>query len=338
MLLTTSGAFATKLPDDLQNCIKRDFKQVDFRFDGVIILEDGTIYLPLLPAYMSKVESVNVSKTYPGNRRLIDKPDVVVFNNNYVLLKVTTDVDGRRTIARMAKPFPEITTGLLPQDMLVPKNLSIPDNIKGIIGNLKISTFKQDLKIKADDNSNYVTSLNRKYTNMVETVPAIKNKTLYVASSYSKNIQVVEGESKEPAYALAQKTVPFDLKITPDGKFLIVAAYEHKMLDVISLADERIIKQIELNSQPTEIMIHNNNAYISAPEESSIYVLDLATMTLTKKIKVNGMCEKLTYADGIMFYYDKKSSSVWAIEVENNYLLKEVGKISNVSKISSSDW
>ena len=59
----------------------------------------------------------------------------------------------------------------------------------------------------------------------------------------------------------------------------------------------------------------------------------------TKQIKVNGMCEKLTLSeDGSkMFYFDKKTNEIWAIELDNNYLLKDIGTFPNVSRIAFSN-
>ena len=47
------------------------------------------------------------------------------------------------------------------------------------------------------------------------------------------------------------------------------------------------------------------------------------------------MCERLTLAnDGSkLFYCDKKNNEIWAVELDNNYLLKDIGKFPNVSKI-----
>ena len=37
------AAIAAKLPDDVQLMLKKTFPNVDIRFDGVIILQDGTV-------------------------------------------------------------------------------------------------------------------------------------------------------------------------------------------------------------------------------------------------------------------------------------------------------
>ena len=50
ILLTCTGSFAAKIPDDVRNYIQNAAPNTDIRFDGVIILPDNTIYLPLFPS------------------------------------------------------------------------------------------------------------------------------------------------------------------------------------------------------------------------------------------------------------------------------------------------
>jgi len=63
------------------------------------------------------------------------------------MMKLLTDGKGHRTVLHQTEPPLQVRTGLLPQDMLVPSGLIIPENIKGIIGNLKIDTKNEDLII-----------------------------------------------------------------------------------------------------------------------------------------------------------------------------------------------
>ena len=332
-MITAVSANAAKIPDNIQTYVNKDFPQTNFRFDGVIILPDNTIYLPLFPAKIINPETLQIKTTYPAGKTLADKPNVVIFNNDFVLLKVLTDTKGNKTVYRFANPPMEIRTGLLPQDMLVPKGLQIPDNMKGIIGNLEIKTAT-DPGIKVQVTPKNTNSGGLK---TLTTLPQLKNKTFYVASPYSKNIQVFNQATKTPDYALAQKNVPISMKAY-DNKFLLVTSYDKPSIDVISLADDQIIKQIYIKTQPDEIVIDKNKkiAYVSSAEDSSIYMVNLETMTLFRQIKITGMCEKLTLSeDGSkLFYYDKKTRDIWAIELDNDYLLKEIGKFPNVSKIA----
>lgn len=339
MITTATGAFAQKIPDNVKAFIKKDFTKVDFRFDGLITLPDGTLYLPLYPALVKKPAVIEIKTTVPANKRLSDEPDVVVFNNDFAMVKIITDIKGRKTVLNMKEPPIEVRTGLLPQDMLVPTGLIIPDNIKGIIGNLQISTaLDAGLRINSEPFLEKKTAkTTQKSKNIIEKVTQLQNKTMYIATCYSKNIQVVQGESRNPEYALAQKSIPIDIKATPDDKFLLVTSYSKTFVDVISLADERVIRQIDLTTQGGEIAVDklHNKAYVASADDSSIYVIDLNSMTLKQKIKVKGMCEKLYLSeDGTkLFYADKKKNDVWLIELNNQFTMKNIGNFPNVSRI-----
>ena len=332
IFLTTAGyAYAAKLPDNVKTIVNQSFPNTNFRFDGVIILPDNTIYLPVIPARILNPETLEISETIPKNKKLSDKPDVIIFNNDYTLLKVTDLQDGRKGIAKLQTPPHQIKSGLLPQDMLVPRGLVIPENMQGIIGNLQITTVHDPtLKVIPSAGKNTV-------VNSLSLIPQLANKTIYATTNMSKNIQVVNPSKQTPEYALSQDNIPISVK-GYDGKFLLVTSYNKKSVDIISLADEQIIKQIELKTQPDEIIIDGKNkiAYIAAPSDASIYVLSLDTMTLKRQLKLNGMCEKLTLSeDGSkIFYVDKKSNEIWAVELDNKYLLKEIGRFPNTSKIA----
>ena len=330
-LMMAGNAYAAKLPDNVKNMVNQSFPNTNFRFDGVIIIPDNTIYLPVLPARILNPETLEVTETIPAGKKISDKPDVIIFNNDYTLLKVSDMPDGRKSIVKIQTPPHQLKSGLLPQDMLVPRGLVVPENLKGIIGNLEIATIHDPtLKVVPSSGKNTV-------VNSLAAIPQLANKTIYATTNFSKNIQVVNPSKQTPEYALAQENIPISVK-GYDGKFLLVTSYNKKTVDIISLADEQIIKQIPLRTQPDEIIIDSKNkiAYIASPSDASIYVLSLDTMTLKRQLKLNGMCEKLTLSeDGTkIFYVDKKTNEIWAMELNNSYLLKEIGRFPNTSKIA----
>lgn len=342
MLTTAASTFAAKIPDNVKVLVKKDFAKTDFRFDGLITMPDGTLYLPLFPALVKKPEKLEVKSTVPENKTLADEPDIIILNNDFVLLKILTDKKGRKTVLYQKEPAIEVKTGLLPQDLLVPGGLIIPDNIKGIIGDLQIPTAQDaGIRVKSEPFLERKTlKSSQTIKNLVSTVPQLKNKTLYIATCYSKNIQVVQGESSIPEYALAQKAIPVDIKATPDDKFILATAYSKTFVDVISLADDRVIKQVDLTTPAEEIAVDkiNNKAYVSSSADSSIYIIDLNSMTLKQKIKVKGSCEKLYLSDDgtKLFYVDKKTNDIWVIELDNQFVVKNIGNFPNISKITYS--
>ena len=328
MITTAVSTYASKIPDDMQKYVENTFPKTNFRFDGVILLKDGTVYLPLFPAKPEVVENIELKSTIPANKKFSDKPEIAIFNNNYVLMKVINQNDGKRTVLAPSVVPIEVTNGLLPQDMLVPRGLIIPENLKGIIGNLDIEMAEgPNLKLSVTQ---------PKGNNKVVPVNELKNKTFYVATGYSKNIQVINSENKAPAYALKQTHVPNDMKAY-DNQYLLVTSFDSSIMNVIALQEEDIIKQFHFDTKPDEILIDNEKhiAYVSSSEGSRIYVINLDSMTFSKQIKINGMCEKLTLSDDgtKIFYFDKKTNEIWAIELDNNYLLKDIGKFPNISKI-----
>ena len=140
LIVTSLPSFSAKIPDDVCDFIINSVPNTDIRFDGVIILPDNTIYLPLFPSLFSDVKNLAIKETYPAEKDLSQKPDIIIFNNDFVMMKVLTDGQGHKTVAKLQNPPLQVRTGLLPQDMLVPSGLVLPENIKGVIGNLKIDT------------------------------------------------------------------------------------------------------------------------------------------------------------------------------------------------------
>lgn len=336
LLISSTNVFAAKIPAEVKDYILQKVPQADIRFDGVIIFPDNTIYLPLYPSLFSDVKKIQIKESYPAKQDLKQEPDVVIFNNDFVLMKVLTDGEGHRTVLHMPNPPLQVRTGLLPQDMLVPSGLIIPENIKGIIGNLKIDTKNEDM-IRIENQDSYESFLAESEPDIPQSlISQLKNKVLFVTTNYSKNIQVIEPARAVPSYSLAQKSIPVDVEAVKNGKFLLVTTYDRPFVDVISVADSRFIKQINVPSNPEEILLDeaNNKAYVTSPTASTIFVIDLETMSLTQKIKINGYCEKLLLKDDKLFYVDKLKNEIWAIELKNQYELKDIGLFPNVSALA----
>ncbi len=336
LLISSTTVFAAKIPDEVREYIIVNVPGTNIRFDGVIVLPDNTIYLPLYPALFSDINKLKIKETFPAKKDLSQKPDIVIFNNDFVLMKILEDENGTKTVLHQATPPLQVRTGLLPQDMLVPSGLIIPENLKGIIGNLKIDTKSEDL-IKSTTKESYEEFLadTEPDTDQV-LIPQLKNKTLFVTTNYSKNIQIIEPPKASPSYSLLQKSIPINIKDVDYGNFILVTSYERPYLDVISVADSRFIKHIDLGTNPEEILVDSatGKAYISSPTVSTIYVVDLNTMSLVQKIKVNGYCEKLILSEDKLFYVDKLKSEVWSIEMKKGYELKNIGKFPNISSLA----
>lgn len=327
-ILTCTSAFGAQVPESVQNFINKDFPNTNFRFDGAIILPDNTMYLPVFPAKTQNLTDLSIKTTYPVNTTMKQKPDMIILNNNYVLLKVL-NTNGKKTVINLTAPPEELQTGLLPQDILLPKGLVIPESLKGIIGNIDV-TVAQDTGLRINNTRNK----GKKLTTPVE---PLNGKTFYISTGSNKNIQVIQTNTKNPEYSLAQDHIINDMKAY-NNEFLLVTYFDSKTMNVISLMDEKVIKQVNFEINPEQIIIDKDKkiAYITSGSNSSIYILSLETMTLKKQLKINGMCEKFTLSeDGTkLFYVDRNTNDIWAIELDNDFLLRNIGSFPNVSKIA----
>ncbi|MGN0031598.1 MAG: YncE family protein [Candidatus Gastranaerophilaceae bacterium] len=327
-LLLSCSAMAAQVPQEVQDFINKDFPNTNFRFDGAIVLPDNTMYLPVFPAKTDKLDNLSIKSVYPLNTTMKQKPDLMILNNNFVLLKVI-NTNGKKTVINLKEVPEELQSALLPQDILLPKGLVLPENLKGIIGDIDVSVT-QDTGLK-------INNTRKKAQKSTTPVEPLENKTFYVSSGVNKNIQVIQSNSRVPEYSLQQKAVINDIKAY-NNEFMLVTYFDSKVMNIISLMDEKVIKEVNFETCPEQIIIDNDKklAYITSSTNSSVYVFSLETMTLKRQLKINGLCEKFTLSeDGTkLFYVDRNTDNIWTIELDNNYYLKNIGSFPNVAKIA----
>ena len=194
-ILTCTTVFGAEVPKQVQDFVSKDFPQTNFRFDGAIILPDKTMYLPIFPAKTDDIANLTIKSSYPRNMTMKQKPDMIILNNNFALLKVI-NTNGKKTVINMIDPPQELQSGLLPQDILLPKGLVIPESLKGIIGNVDVSVAQETgLRINNTRNKG------RKFTTAVE---PLNGKTFYISTGANKNIQVIQSNSKVPEFPSAR--------------------------------------------------------------------------------------------------------------------------------------
>ncbi len=327
-LFMAGSALSAEVPQDVKDFITKDFAGTDFRFDGAIILPDNTMYLLVYPSKIVDVDAIKEKNVYPVGQVMKNKPDMIILNNGYTLLKVI-NINGKKTVLNVANPPDELQSGLLSQDILLPKGFVIPTSLKGIIGDLDVD-ITDDTGLRID---------NLKFTVAKRTtpVPELESKSFYIAPGVNRNIQVVGSNSKIAAYALEQDAVINDIKGW-DGKFLLVTYFDSHIMNVISLMDEKIIKEVPFDEIPEQIVIDKENklAYISSGSSSSIYVFDLEKMTKKRQLKINGKCDKLILTDDgkKIFYVDRNKNDIWSIELDNKYKLTNFGTFPNISDIA----
>ena len=169
LLTSINVAFAQQVPQNVQDFVKNFFTDTYFRYDGAVILPDNTVYLPVIPAKFDiDVENLEIKETIPANKDFSKLPDAVIFNNDFVLLKVLRDKNDTPTLLNQTNYPTEIKSGIFPQDLLLPRRLEVPEGLRNVLGSLEsYSPEIDDFKI----NTNAGTDYTKKYFNH----PSLKN-------------------------------------------------------------------------------------------------------------------------------------------------------------------
>ncbi len=347
LILVTMSAIpveASQLPKQVRDYLVSQKKVPTIRFDGVVTYSKDLMYLPVYPAFPAEIESIKIAKTYPANQTMDKFPDVVIFNNNFALLKVIRVSENTVTVKDIQDWPDEIQTGLLPQDIMVPHGLVLPESLGGIIGDVQIPL------IGSAKSSNFVTS--RKSAPLpsgkkvadtkIHNVPAsLKNKLFFVNNFQTEYLQVFSSTVSEPLYSLKTSGVMKDVKPVLNGQFLLVATNNKKNVDVVDIKNEYVAKHIDLTANPSEIAVDDvhKKAYVASIADESLSVIDLEAMTMKEKIQLVGAPQRLAISkDGTkLAYTDMKTSNIYILDFANDYTNKLITNFPNTTKIILKD-
>ena len=138
LLSLTNVVFASKLPNDVWKYVKEQLPQAKQRFDSVVTLNDDTMFIPLTPPAQVDVEQIKIEYSYPEGKTLKTGAQVVLLNNGYSFLKVFKDEKGNYSVTKKDDLPIKVRLGLMPQDMLTPIGLKMPESLKLTLGDLLI--------------------------------------------------------------------------------------------------------------------------------------------------------------------------------------------------------
>ena len=334
------SAEATQLPKEMKAFLQTQKKVPTVRFDGVVVYNSDVTYLPVIPAYPKEVEKLNVVKTYPENQSMDNLPDMVLFNNNYALLKVIRTGENTQTVREIPNLPVEIKTGTLPQDIVVPRGFVLSDTYAGILGDVKVPLIgsAKTATFVSTRKSAPLPSGKRIADTVKHNIPnALKNKLYFVNNFQTEYLQVYASNVSEPLYSLKTSGVMKDVKPAVGGKYLLAATKDKKSVDVIDVVNEYVAKTIDLTAKPSEILVDDarGRAYVASVQEEALFVIDLATMTMKEKIQLVGAPQRLSVSnDGHKIaYVDMKTSNLYVLDLANEYANKLVSKYPNPTKL-----
>lgn len=344
LCISSVSAYAAQLPRDMKDYLQAQKKVPSIRFDGIVIYNNDVMYLPVIPAYPEKVDTLKIVKTYPLNQSMDSLPDMVLFNNNYALLKIIKAGSNVLTVRNMTDIPSEILTGSLPQDIVVPRGLVFPENLAGILGDVQIpfvGSAKSQSFVSGRRSIPLPTGKRVDNTKKYQVPAALKNKLFFVNNFQTEYLQVFSSSVSEPLYSLKTSGVMKDVKSFQNGKYLIAATNRQKNLDIIDVADEYVVKHIDLTACPSEIVVDeaHNLAYVASVDDESLFIIDLNSFSIKEKVQLVGSPQRMSLSkDGTMLaYVDIKTSDIYILDLKNDYENKLISNYPNVTKLILDD-
>ncbi len=355
LILHPLSASASKIPPSVLNELKKDFPGINVRFDGFIELADKTQYLPVYPLNLIKSDApVKVKQTIPVNLKLKDKPDMILFDNNFALLKVIKSNTARPTVLDSEKMPLIVKLGILPQDLLVPENLVMPESLRIILGDLVIPIKEQSDEFKTFNDFDEFFNLNKKPTTIKNVsnkklvsifekdAPEVKEKAFYAINFETNSVHIVNPETGRDLYQIPVKSVPTDFIQTREQRYLLVTTVASNNAYIIDLLKNEVIKELKVGNYPSAIAVDfiKNIAYISNQNSSSVSQIDLTNMSELSSFDVPGNPSKLilSYDNKQLLYADAISGKIYTQSTDGdpkkNFLLTQV---SNLSKFAEAN-
>ncbi|HSA06182.1 MAG TPA: hypothetical protein P5556_03285 [Candidatus Gastranaerophilales bacterium] len=346
LFFNVSPGFCAELPEDVVNYVKQKFPEAKIRFDGLIELPDGTNYLPVLPlVYVKNYNTLEVTQTIPAKKDFSQKPDMALFNNNLALLKIIRKNNEKPTLISSPEMPLKVKLGILPQDLVVPKDLTLPPELKIILGDLKIP-----LKPKTDKAgeveffgqeqpvSNKTGKITGKTTEYVVKLPEfafLADKKLYVSNYKNDKLNIVNSQTGRVEKSIILPSVAFDM-MSPDKRYILMTAPALGQIFIVDTVDSEFVKTIQVGKQPSSIITPKgtNKAFVTNSLSSSISEIDLKNMQVTREIPVTGYPDKLQIVENeeSIFYNDRRTEKVYQLNLKTG-VSKELFKVKNISGI-----
>lgn len=351
-LLLGSGAmtpgFATDLPPGLLAYLKQKDPKVQVRFDGLILFSNQDTYVPVLPQIPGgAVDPKSVVMQDPPKTA---SPDLIQFDNNLFLLKLIPTASGRYTLLRREVYPIALKEGLLPQDLVIPETLSIPAELKIILGSLPYEAPKgdgqqpqtplvtPDLTWKPIGNSAAASNTVKGFTPLSPTGTAeVPPGEAFIADITHQRIIAMNPLTGKPAWSLELNCLPSSLTLSPDNAFLFVTCLSSNELVVVDVAANLIKTRIPVGSRPSNSVLLPETQEILVSNRFSNFLSLIRLQELVKglEIELPGYGGAMAYAPSrnSVFVADANDGKVHELSLTTHKVLRTLTTLPDISEM-----
>ena len=265
-------AYAIDMPGSLKTFLKSKYPSIIFKIDNSFVVKNE-MFLPLIlttdkdikPPLSGKIEIIY---DVPDKTNK-DLPRLIWFSNNWVYIKLIKQNDGSQTILDLNEINSEYKQRFLktrfPGDLVIPKGLTLKENISDIAGELPIKILKQEKKLPLSG-------------------------LLYLTSPDTGKIIYLELNDLSMIHEIQTMGAPWEISFNKEGKTLYVTDFAKDKIYELKPNDSSILKTIELSSMssPVDIKVSNDGslAYVLEALSSDFAVYQTIDSKLFSKTKL----------------------------------------------------
>ncbi|MEB3287535.1 MAG: hypothetical protein VKJ04_08540 [Vampirovibrionales bacterium] len=332
---------ATRLPAGVLNYVHQKDPKVQVRFDGVVIFSNGNTYLPIIPQDPSaRPDAIQVVATTPEK---VDYPELIQFDNNFFLIKILQTSAGRLTLPRLANVPIQLKEGLLPQDLVMPNHLFIPDELKVILGELpydpslknavpKESVAQTLKKLTPPGASKASDTSNKAGTNP-------NQRLLYAYDMDKQLLSRVDVLSKKIQATISLGCMPASMVSSPDGKYLYAGCLSSNEVVVVDLAANLIKTRVGVGSKPQDLLLLPDVGYLVVGNrfEQTLDLInthDLLPATKEFKIDLPGRPGPMAaISERQILVADAYKNQIYQYDLSNRQLERTINTLPDVSAL-----
>lgn len=245
-----TSAHATQLPPGVLNYVHQKDTKAQVRFDGVVIFSNGNTYLPVIPQDTAvNPDPMGVVNIIPEKS---DYPDLIQFDNNFFLIKIIQTSSGRLTLPKLATYPIQLKEGLLPQDLVIPNHLFIPDELKIILGELRYSPTLDAASPKVTVAQTIKSADVPKGT---VKIPEQNQRILYAYDMDRQVLTSVDVFREKEQSKLSLGCMPASMVTSPDGKYLYAGCLSNNEIVAVDLAANLVKTRVPAGNKPLDLFL-----------------------------------------------------------------------------------
>lgn len=340
-------AFASELPQEVKKILISKFPGINFKIDHSFTLKDN-VFLPLIPKTAKKdVKKIELLDVIPDDKN----PKLLLFSNDWIYVRVLKNPDGTQAVIDL-KDIPVKYKELFlmsqfPEDLVVPKGLTVKKELTELVGDLPISIEEQNtekinsseiknlsgvLYLTSPDNGEiiYIDLSNPSKINHIQTdgtpwsitYDSI-NEVFFItdfAKDYIYEIKPMQ-QVISKKISLPSMSGPKDIELSDDSSTIYVVESIGNNFATYSIHDDKysIKTKLPINSTNLSVLQNTNFIAVSSPSENKIVLLNKNDYSSLEQIMIEGGPENLISSrDGMtVFTVNRNANSISVIDVES---------------------